>query len=50
MGVGYTLVVSMGDAGRALASVPGVKVVGWIEARNNSGEPRVVIHPARTDS
>jgi phosphoribosylformylglycinamidine cyclo-ligase len=49
MGIGYTLVVSMGDAGRALTEVPGVKVVGWIEARND-GDPPVVIHPARTDS
>jgi phosphoribosylformylglycinamidine cyclo-ligase len=49
MGVGYTLVVSTGDAGHALAAVPEAKVVGWIEARS-AGEPQVVIHPARTDS
>ncbi len=49
MGVGYTLVVSMGDAGHALAAVPESKVVGWIEARNAS-DPQVVIHPARNGS
>jgi phosphoribosylformylglycinamidine cyclo-ligase len=49
MGVGYTVVVSMGDAGRVLAAVPDAKVVGWIEERKG-GEPPVVIHPARTDS
>jgi phosphoribosylformylglycinamidine cyclo-ligase len=49
MGIGYTLVVSLGDAGRALSAVPEAKVVGWIEARD-TGEPHVVIHPARNDS
>jgi len=46
MGVGYTLIVSLGDAGAALQAVPGAKVVGWIEERAPD-EPRVVIHPAR---
>jgi len=46
MGVGYTLVVPLADAGKAVAAVPGAKVIGWIEARGGD-EPRVVIHPAR---
>jgi phosphoribosylformylglycinamidine cyclo-ligase len=49
MGIGYTLVVSLGDAGRALAAVPGAKVVGWVEARS-AGDPQVVIHPARENA
>jgi phosphoribosylformylglycinamidine cyclo-ligase len=46
MGIGYTLVVPLADAAKAIAAVPGAKVIGWIEARN-AGEPRVVVHPAR---
>jgi phosphoribosylformylglycinamidine cyclo-ligase len=46
MGVGYTLVVPLNDALRAVAAVPRAKIVGWIEARA-SDEPAVVIHPAR---
>jgi phosphoribosylformylglycinamidine cyclo-ligase len=46
MGVGYTLIVPLGDAPAALEAVPGAKVVGWIEARTGD-EPQVVIHPAR---
>jgi len=49
MGIGYTLVVSLGDAGHALAAVPEARVVGWIESRV-PGDPRVVVHPARSDS
>ncbi|MBV8654950.1 MAG: phosphoribosylformylglycinamidine cyclo-ligase, partial [Candidatus Eremiobacteraeota bacterium] len=49
MGVGYTLVVSLGDAGKAIAAVPGAAVVGWIESRH-AGEPAVVVHPAREDA
>ncbi|HYL26347.1 MAG TPA: phosphoribosylformylglycinamidine cyclo-ligase [Candidatus Nitrosotalea sp.] len=47
MGVGYTLIVPVRDAPAALTAVPEARVVGWIEARA-PGEPRVVIHPART--
>lgn len=46
MGVGYTLVVPLTDAGPATEAVPGAKVVGWIENRAND-EPRVIVHPAR---
>src|SRR5579863_1085396 len=47
MGIGYTLIVPVTDAPAALAAVPEARVVGWIEARA-PGEPRVVIHPARS--
>jgi phosphoribosylformylglycinamidine cyclo-ligase len=46
MGVGYTLIVPLTDAAKAIEAVPGAKVVGWIEARS-SGEPQVVVHPSR---
>ncbi len=46
MGIGYTLVVSLADAPKALAAVPGARAIGWIEARE-SGEPKVTVHPAR---
>jgi phosphoribosylformylglycinamidine cyclo-ligase len=47
MGVGYTLVVSLADASKAMQAVPEVSVIGWIEARTGD-EPQVVVHPART--
>jgi phosphoribosylformylglycinamidine cyclo-ligase len=46
MGVGYTLIVPLGEAAAAMQAVPGAKVVGWIEERAPD-EPRVVVHPAR---
>ncbi|HEV7179777.1 MAG TPA: AIR synthase-related protein, partial [Candidatus Baltobacteraceae bacterium] len=46
MGVGYTLVVPLADAPKAVAAAPGAKVVGWIEARNGD-EAQVLIHEAR---
>jgi phosphoribosylformylglycinamidine cyclo-ligase len=46
MGIGYTLVVPLADASKAIQAADGAKVVGWIEARN-AGEPQVVVHPAR---
>ncbi len=46
MGIGYTLVVPLADAAKAVQAVNGAKVVGWIEARS-PGEPQVVVHPAR---
>jgi phosphoribosylformylglycinamidine cyclo-ligase len=48
MGIGYTLVVPLDDAARAMGAAPGSFVAGWIEARAD-GEPQVVIHPARGD-
>ena len=47
MGIGYTLVLALGDAPKALAAVPGAKVVGWIEERRE-GDAAVTIHPARS--
>jgi phosphoribosylformylglycinamidine cyclo-ligase len=46
MGVGFTLIVPLADAERALDAWPGAAVVGWIEERR-AGEPAVVVHPAR---
>jgi phosphoribosylformylglycinamidine cyclo-ligase len=48
MGIGYTLVVSIEDAAKAVGAVPGAVVVGWIEARIDD-EAQVVVHPARDD-
>jgi phosphoribosylformylglycinamidine cyclo-ligase len=48
MGIGYTMILSLSDAGKAIAAVPGAKVVGWIESRE-PGEPAVVVHPSRED-
>ncbi len=47
MGIGYTLVVPLTDAPKAVQAVRGAKVVGWIESRNE-GEPQTVVHPARS--
>jgi phosphoribosylformylglycinamidine cyclo-ligase len=47
MGVGFTLIVPLADGAKAQSAVPGARVVGWIEGRNE-GEPAVVVHPART--
>ena len=46
MGVGYTLVVPLADAAKAVAAAPGAFVAGWIEARRGD-EPSVVVHEAR---
>jgi len=46
MGVGFTLVVPLADAERAVAAAPGASVVGWIEAREDD-EPQSVVHPER---
>jgi len=46
MGVGYTLILPVADAERALAAAPGAKLIGWIEERRE-GEPAVIVHPAR---
>ncbi|MGZ3508391.1 MAG: phosphoribosylformylglycinamidine cyclo-ligase [Vulcanimicrobiaceae bacterium] len=46
MGIGYTLIVPLADAAKAVAAAPGAKVIGWIEARQDD-EPQVVVHPAR---
>ena len=47
MGIGYTLVVPVDDAARAVAAVPGAKTIGWVEARTGE-EAQVTIHPARS--
>jgi phosphoribosylformylglycinamidine cyclo-ligase len=47
MGIGYTLIVPVTEAPKAVAAAPGARVVGWVEART-ADEPRVVIHPARS--
>lgn len=49
MGVGYTLVVPLSDAARAVAAAPGAFVAGWIEERQGD-EAQVVVHPARGDA
>ncbi|HVN69784.1 MAG TPA: phosphoribosylformylglycinamidine cyclo-ligase [Candidatus Binatia bacterium] len=46
MGLGYTLVVPLGEAPAAIAAAPGARVVGWIEARAPN-EPRAIVHPSR---
>lgn len=46
MGIGYTLVVPLDDALRAIGAVPRAKIVGWIESREEH-EPAVIVHPAR---
>jgi phosphoribosylformylglycinamidine cyclo-ligase len=46
MGIGFTLVVPFTEAQKAVESVPGARVIGWIEKRE-AGEPQVVIHAAR---
>jgi len=46
MGIGYTLIVPLADAPKAVASVPGAKVIGWVEAREKN-EPQVIVHEAR---
>ncbi|MGD0472241.1 MAG: phosphoribosylformylglycinamidine cyclo-ligase [Candidatus Velthaea sp.] len=47
MGIGYTLIVPVTQAERAVGAVPGARVVGWIE-RRGADDPAVVVHPART--
>lgn len=49
MGVGYTLVVPLADAQKAVAAAPGAAVIGWIEERRDD-EAHVVIHPKRSDA
>ncbi len=46
MGIGYTAVVPLDDALKAVAAVPRAAIVGWIETRQE-GEPAVIVHPAR---
>jgi len=49
MGIGFTLVIPLGEVPAALSAAHGAKVVGWIESRLPA-EPRVIVHPARGDS
>jgi phosphoribosylformylglycinamidine cyclo-ligase len=46
MGIGFTLVVPLAEAPKALGAWPGAAIVGWIEKRS-AGEPAVIVHPAR---
>ncbi len=46
MGVGFTLIVPLAHAEKAVGAVPGARVVGWIE-RRAPGDPAVIVHPAR---
>jgi phosphoribosylformylglycinamidine cyclo-ligase len=47
MGIGYTLIVPLADAERAINAWPGAAIVGWVEERTG-GEPAVIVHPARS--
>ncbi|MFN2459519.1 MAG: phosphoribosylformylglycinamidine cyclo-ligase [Candidatus Velthaea sp.] len=47
MGIGYTLIVPLADAAKAVGATPGATVVGWIEHRREGDVP-VVVHAART--
>ena len=47
MGVGFTLILPIGDVDKALRAAAGARVVGFVQPRRD-GEPRVVVHPART--
>jgi phosphoribosylformylglycinamidine cyclo-ligase len=49
MGIGYTLVVPLDDAPKALRAWPQAIVVGWIEEATDADAPRVIIHPVRGD-
>jgi phosphoribosylformylglycinamidine cyclo-ligase len=46
MGIGYTLVVPVADAQKAVDAVKGAVVAGWIETREE-GEPAVIVHAER---
>lgn len=46
MGIGFTIVVPIADAEKAIAATPGARIVGWIEERHGD-EPQVVVHEAR---
>lgn len=46
MGIGFTLVVPIAQAEKAVGAAPGARVVGWIE-RRGADDPAVVVHPAR---
>jgi phosphoribosylformylglycinamidine cyclo-ligase len=48
MGIGYTVIVPLADAGKAVGAVPQAKVVGWIE-RRGADDPAVIVHPARDE-
>ncbi len=47
MGIGYTLIVPIAHAEKAVSAAPGARVVGWIE-RRAADDPPVVVHPARS--
>jgi len=47
MGIGYTIILPFLDAEKAVAAVPGARVIGWVEKRLE-GQAPVIIHAART--
>ena len=47
MGIGYTIILPFLDAEKAVAAVPGARVVGWVEKRLE-GQAPVIVHAART--
>ena len=47
MGIGYTIILPFLDAEKAVAAVPGAKVIGWVEKRLE-GQAPVIVHAART--
>jgi len=47
MGIGYTIILPFLDAEKAIAAVPGARVIGWVEKRLE-GQAPVIIHAART--
>jgi phosphoribosylformylglycinamidine cyclo-ligase len=46
MGIGFTLIVPLADAGKAKNAWPGAAIVGWVEERK-AGDPAVIVHPSR---
>jgi len=47
MGIGFTIILPFLDAEKAIAAVPGARVIGWVEKRLE-GQAPVIIHAART--
>jgi len=47
MGIGFTIILPFLDAEKAVAAVPGARVIGWVEKRLE-GQAPVIIHAART--
>ncbi len=47
MGVGFTLIVPLGDIEATLAAAPGARVVGFVQPRRGD-EPQVIVRPPRS--